>query len=83
MNTVFLLMAEYSAAIVPLESICEKYFGMSPTTAAKKAKAGLLPVPAFRGGESQKATWLVNLTDLAAYLDKKRAAAAADQVEAA
>ncbi|MCT8874170.1 pyocin activator PrtN family protein [Shewanella xiamenensis] len=80
MNTAFLLMAQFNKAIVPLDEISEEYFALAPRTAQNYAKAGRLPVPAFRGGEGNKAPWLVNINDLAAYLDKQRDAAAKDQV---
>ncbi len=80
MNTAFLLMAQFNKVIVPLDQISKEYFALEPRTAQNYAKAGRLPVPAFRGGESNKAPWLVNVNDLAAYLDKQRDAAAKDQV---
>ncbi|MEL4280735.1 pyocin activator PrtN family protein [Shewanella mangrovisoli] len=83
MNTAFLLMAQFNKAIVPLDEISEEYFALAPRTAQNYAKAGRLPVPAFRGGEGNKAPWLVNINDLAAYLDKQRDAAAKDQVNRA
>lgn len=80
MNTAFLLMAQFNKVIVPLDQISKEYFALAPRTAQNYAKAGRLPVPAFRGGEGNKAPWLVNVNDLAAYLDKQRDAAAKDQV---
>ncbi|MCS6114494.1 MULTISPECIES: pyocin activator PrtN family protein [Shewanella] len=80
MNTAFLLMAQFNKVIVPLDQISKEYFALEPRTAQNYAKAGRLPVPAFRGGEGNKAPWLVNVNDLAAYLDKQRDAAAKDQV---
>ncbi|QYJ79403.1 pyocin activator PrtN family protein [Shewanella acanthi] len=80
MNTAFLLMAQFNKAIVPLEQISKDYFALEPRTAANYAKAGKLPVPAFRGGEGNKAPWLVNVNDLAAYLDKQRDEAKKDQI---
>ncbi|WP_088211123.1 pyocin activator PrtN family protein [Shewanella sp. Shew256] len=80
MNTAFLLMAQFNKVIVPLEEISKEFFALEPRTAANYAKAGRLPVPAFRGGEGNKAPWLVNVNDLAAYLDKQRDAAAKDQI---
>ncbi len=38
MNTMFLLMAEYGTATVPLGQVCEKYFGLKPATAETVAK---------------------------------------------
>ncbi|WP_421667259.1 pyocin activator PrtN family protein [Pectobacterium polaris] len=48
MNTMFLLMAEFNSATVPLADISEKYFGLKPATAEKKALIGELPIPTFR-----------------------------------
>ena len=74
MNTVFLLMAEFETASIPLSDVCEKYFGMKPATADKKAALGKLPVPTFRAGESQKAPRMIHIQDLADYIERQRAA---------
>ncbi|MFO7189932.1 MAG: pyocin activator PrtN family protein [Pseudomonadota bacterium] len=70
-------MAEFDgAACVELEKVSEKYFGLSPEEAKRRAARdpARLPVPPFRGG-SQKAPWLISLADLAAHLDSQREAA--------
>lgn len=72
MNTLFLLMAEFSQADVSLEVVAKKYFNLDKKEAYARAKLRTLPVPAYRAIDSQKAPWLVSLTDLAAYLDKQR-----------
>ncbi|MCS2150757.1 pyocin activator PrtN family protein [Scandinavium manionii] len=72
MNTMFLLMAEYETPAVPLSEICEKYLGIKPATAEKKALLGELLLPTFRLAESQKAPRLVHLQDLAELIDLKR-----------
>ena len=92
-NTAFLLMAQFnkvivpldqiSKVIVPLDQISKEYFGLEPRTAANYAKAGRLPLAAFRTGNSNKAPWMVNVTDLAEYLDKQRDAAKQDQINLA
>lgn len=74
MNTIFLLMAEFETASIPLSDVCEKYFGMKPATADKKAALGQLPLPTFRAGESQKAPRMIHIQDLADYIEKQRAA---------
>ncbi|EOV7450044.1 hypothetical protein GCM10007938_08630 [Vibrio zhanjiangensis] len=73
MNTIFLLMAEFNTAVVPLSLISEKYFGLAPRTAKDRATANRLPVRVWR--ESQKSEYLVSLIDLANYIDEKRKAA--------
>lgn len=77
MNTAFLLMAQYGKAIVHLDEICGDLLSQSPSVANLNAKAERLPFPAFKAANSAKAKWLVNVTDLAAYLDKQRDLAAA------
>jgi hypothetical protein len=68
MNTIFLLMAEFNTAHIPLKDICDKYFSLDFKTACKKASYQELPVPVFKGG-SQKSQWLVDVNHLAAHLD--------------
>jgi hypothetical protein len=68
----FFLFAEHGQNDIRLDSICEKYFGMSAVVANRHALAGTLPVKAFRAWPSRKAPWLVNLRDLSDYLDQCR-----------
>lgn len=76
MNTLFLLMAEYGTAQIPLVR-CARMFGMTPEEAAKRAGRAALPIPAYRVG-SQKSPWLVDATLLAAFLDERKEQAADD-----
>lgn len=76
MNTYFGLLAEFDGRTeLPLEEVAPRFFGISPRTAAFRAGAQALPVPAYRAGDSQKSPWLVSAIDLAQYIDKKRAEA--------
>lgn len=77
MNTVFLLLAEFETSQIPLELICKKYLAMDYRPAARAAAVQQLPFPVFRGG-SQKSPWLVNVNDLADYLDAQRAKGLSD-----
>jgi len=72
MNTVFLLMAEFETSTIPLAAVAERYLGMRPSTADKKANCGELPIPTFRIGESQKSPRMIHVTDLAEFIDKRR-----------
>lgn len=74
-STVFLLLAEFETGQIPLEKVCEKYLDMDLRTALRKAGVQQLPFPVYRAG-SQKSPYLVNVNDLAAYLDEKRTKAA-------
>ena len=68
MNTVFMLLAEFGTAQIPLETICKQYFDMEYPEARKAASKQLLPVPVIRLG-SQKSPWIVHVNDLAAFID--------------
>lgn len=70
-SSFFALMAEFGTAEIPLESVCDKYFGLDYKTALRRAPAQQLPVPVYKVG-SQKSTWLVSAQDLAALIDKQR-----------
>lgn len=72
MNTVFFLMAEFETVTPALSEVCEKYLGIKPATAEKKAALGQLTLPTFRLVDSQKAPRLVHLHDLAEHIDRKR-----------
>ncbi|CDZ85405.1 TPA: pyocin activator PrtN family protein [Citrobacter koseri] len=75
MNTMFLLMAEFETSTIPLSVIAERYLGMRPSTADKKAGCGELPIPTFRIGNSQKSPRVVHVKDLADFIDSQRKAA--------
>lgn len=77
MNRVFLLMAEFQEADIPLERVAPKYLGMDEKQWKRAAYLQALPFPVFRAG-SQKAPWLVNVNALAQYLDRQEAEAAKD-----
>lgn len=77
MNTAFLLMAQYNgAAVIPLEAVCRDYFShLTPVEFSRKATNGDIDLPLVRIETSQKAARGVHLLDLAAWIDKRRAAA--------
>lgn len=87
MNTAFLLMAQYDGrAVIPLEQVCRDYFQhLSLDKFIRKAATGEIRLPIVRMEASQKSAKGVHLTDLAAYLDKRREAAIkeADQIAGA
>lgn len=77
MNTIFLLMAQYNGqAIIPLDVVCKDYFThLTPEMFQRKALAGQIQIPITRLEQSQKSAKGVHIQDLAAWLDKQRAAA--------
>lgn len=78
MNTSFLLMAQYNAQVViPLATVVRDYFPhLSPDKFLRKVAIGEIKIPLLRiEAGSQKAAKGVHLTDLAQYLDDRRAAA--------
>ena len=54
-----------------LSQVCEKYFGLKPSTAEKRAAMGDLPIPTFRVAESQKAPRMIHIQDLANHIDEQ------------
>jgi len=75
--TLFLLMAQYNGqTVVPLERVCRDFFGhLTVEKLLRKALRGDIALPIVRIETSQKAQRGVHLVDLAAYIDKRRAAA--------
>ncbi len=75
--TLFLLMAQYNGqTVVPLDQVCHDFFGhLTVEKLLRKALRGDIALPIVRIETSQKAQRGVHLTDLAAYIDKRRAAA--------
>ena len=74
-KTEILLLMTYETPIIPLDKICQEYFGCSKGTAKQRAKAGTLPVVAFRLGLSQKLPWMVSAEDLAKFIEQQRSQA--------
>jgi Pyocin activator protein PrtN len=75
--TLFLLMAQYnSRTVVPLDQVCRDFFGHHTVEKLlRRALRGDIVLPIVRIETSQKAQRGVHLVDLAAYIDKRRAAA--------
>lgn len=75
--TLFLLMAQYNGqTVVPLDHVCRDFFGhLTVDKLLRKALRGDIALPIVRIETSQKAQRGVHLVDLAAYIDKRRAAA--------
>lgn len=75
--TLFLLMAQYNGqTVVPLDQVCRDFFGhLTVEKLLRKALRGDIALPIVRIETSQKAKRGVHLVDLAAYIDKRRAAA--------
>lgn len=77
MNTYTALLVTYGRPQVPLTVIGKDYLPeMSERTLKARAATQQLPFPVMRG-ESQKATFLVDLHHLAKYLDDLKAEAEA------
>jgi Pyocin activator protein PrtN len=72
--TYFALMGEFGSGQVELEKVSEKYVGLTPREACRRAILSRLPIPAFHAG-GQKSPWVVSLADLAEHIDARFAAA--------
>lgn len=77
MNTAFMLMAFYQGkAVIPIDDVCRDWFShLSADKLQRKALAGEIDLPIVRIEPSQKSAKGVHLTDLADYIDRRRAAA--------
>ena len=54
-----------------LDEVCQEYFGLSPTTAQRKASMGLLPVPAFRITGTKRGPLYVLQSHLEAHVNRQ------------
>ena len=81
MNTAFMLMAQYNGrAIIPIEDVCRDFFPhLTRDKFMRKHAEGEIQIPLLRIEDSQKAARGVHLTDLAAYIDKRREIALREQ----
>ena len=83
MKTAFLLLAQFDGqADIPLEDVASRYLGYDRKTALAKAARAELPFTAYRA-PGQKSPWLVNIADLAAWIDRERERAERDRVQRA
>lgn len=65
-----MLLMRFESPVIPLEKVCDEFFGCSRNTAKQRAKSGTLPVPAFRLGKSQKLPWMIKIQDLANFIEQ-------------
>ena len=78
MPTSFLLLAQYGGrAFIPIEEVCRDFFAhLTPDALMRKVTSGDVRLPVMRtDAGSQKTAKGVHLSDLADYLDERRAAA--------
>lgn len=78
MNTAFLLMAQYDGlAVIPVDLVAKDYFPhLSTDKFVRKVALGEINIPMVRiEAGTQKSAKGIHLTDLAKYLDDRRAAA--------
>ncbi|WP_433898220.1 pyocin activator PrtN family protein [Pseudomonas sp. PSE1(2024)] len=81
MNTLFLLMAQYSGqAVIPLSQVCTDYMGLTVEKFKSKCLSGEIEIPITRlGANSQKASLGIHIQDLAEYIDRQRTKATEEQ----
>lgn len=75
-RTAWLLMAQYQSPTIPLEKICDEFFGLSIHEANRAASLNKLPVQTYRVGSGQRAPRHVHIDDLAQLIDQRRESAA-------
>ncbi|MBU9373436.1 pyocin activator PrtN family protein [Burkholderia multivorans] len=77
MNTVFMLMAQHGVhAVVPIEDVCRDFFEpLTLPNLTRKISSSEIALLVIRMERSQKCARGVHTSDLAASIDKQRAAA--------
>lgn len=68
-------MAEFGKAHIPISEVAEKYFGLNDKEAKLKAARAKFPFPVFKCSTQDgqnKCPWLVDIADLASYLDAQK-----------
>jgi hypothetical protein len=80
MNTMFLLMAQFDGkTAIPVAAVCRDFFShLSPEKFMRKVGLGEIALPVIRMEGSNKAAPVVDVRDLAAYLDARRKMAVDD-----
>ena len=80
MNTQWMLLGRYAGMpVLPVETVIKDFFPtMNRETFLRKVADGSIALPLVRMEQSQKGAKGVYLTDLAAYIDKRRAEALED-----
>lgn len=78
MNTNFALLARFGTPAIQLEEVCEEFFGITVKTAKQRIKGQNFPVPTFRLTESERAPVLIQVEDLAKYIDTRYSEALAE-----
>jgi Pyocin activator protein PrtN len=64
-STYFTLFMEFQKAHIPIEEVAERYFKHNTITAKDQSRKGGYPFPIFKVGTQ----WMVDIIELAAYLD--------------
>jgi len=77
MDTSFLLLARYNGQpVLPLDVVCRDFFShLSPQKLLVKVDRGDIALPIVRMESSQKSAKGVHISDLAAWIDQRRAVA--------
>jgi len=70
-DTEIQLLVTHRAAVLPLDEISEKYFGLCAAEARRRAAMNKLPIATFRLVDSQKAPLMVRVADLALVIDAR------------
>lgn len=75
MITALALMSLYKSPTILLDEISDRYLGLSPSEATKRAARAELPFAAFKLSDSRKAPWVVSAEVLGAWIDRQQAEA--------
>ena len=72
LTTIALLAARFNhSSVVPLLGITTEYFGLTTSSAKRKARNDEFPFLVYRQSHSQKSPWLVDLENFVSYVEFK------------
>jgi len=72
MNAAEDLKKEFNARYIKLTDVSDRYFCWTENYTRDQAAKGLVPFPIFKAVNSIKSPWLVDVIDLADWLEKRR-----------
>jgi len=72
MNTAESLKEQFGAIHPKLTDVASYYLNQSEDTSTNNAAKGLIPFPIFKVSESNKAPWIVDVRELAKWLDEQQ-----------
>jgi hypothetical protein len=72
MNTAKNLLQEFGTQFPTAQAVSERYFGYEAKTVRRKIWEGKFPIPVIKMTDSAKSPHLIDVNELAKYLEKRK-----------